>query len=109
MNEAFKRILDDAVLRIEEADKKAREAAVQAKKDLRGIADFAETLPHRILDTMSVLATTEFNWSDQNPWHSYGGSGGNLEIGGQQGRLEGGLRMPLKGKYRAIVILQKMD
>lgn len=109
MNEAFKRILDDAVLRIEEADKKARDAAVQAKKDLRGIADFAESLPHRILDTMAVLATTEFNWDERNPWHSYGHNGGELTIGGQQGRLEGGLRTPLKGKYRAIVILQKMD
>jgi len=108
MNEALKRILDDAVQRITDSEKKARDAAAQAKKDLQAVADFAESLPHRILDTMSVLATAEFAWDDgKQPWYS--NHYAELQIGGQQVRLEGGLRTPLKGKYRAIVILQRLE
>ncbi len=103
MNEAFKRILDDAILRIDESDKKVRDAAVQAKKDLRAVAEFAESLPHRMLDTMSVLATGELNFEQWYHYEAY------LNVGGQQTPLQGGLRTPLKGKYRAIVILQKME
>lgn len=106
MNEAFRRILDDAVAKIEAADKQARDAAVQAKKDLRAVAEFAESLPHRMLDTMSVLTTCEFDWNGPDQWCNYGP---DLSIGGQQRRLEGGFRTPLKGKYRAIVILQKIE
>jgi hypothetical protein len=106
MNEAFKRILDDAITKLDEADKKAREAAVQAKKDLRQVAEFAESLPHRMLDSMAVLTTAEFDWSENNKWYQ---GYNRLEIGGQGKELQGGLRTSLNGKYRAIVILQKME
>jgi len=108
MNEALKRILDDAVQRITDSEKKARDAAAQAKKDLQAVADFAESLPHRILDTMSVFGVTEFNWDDKRPWQpGYGYA--ELHIGCQAQKLGGGFNTPLTGKYRAIVILQRME
>lgn len=104
MNEAFKRVFDEAIAKIDESDKKAREAAVQAKKDLRALSEFAESLPHRMLDTMSAFATAEIKFDERN-WCNYEAS---LGIGGHSTRLDG-FRLPLNGKYRAIVILQRME
>jgi urate oxidase len=110
MNEHLKRIMDDGMVQLTDAKKKADEALAKAKRDMGTLVEFAETLPQRMLDKMSHVFVGQLDYRDgsfSRPEEAY------VQIGGVQEhfiRYDSVRKLdPMKGKYRVIVVLQKMD
>jgi len=106
MNEHFKRILDEATARLDTSLKEAQNAVVRAKKEMTALAEFGETLPHTLLDKFNMIMTGEQQFDGGN-WYQ---STVSLRVGGYHEIPLGiEIKQPLRGKYRAIVLLQKLD
>lgn len=114
MNKSLKAIIDEGVKELEglaesvaRRDEQAREIIERCKADMAALVRFAEDLPQKMLDKMSLVMTTDFNFGmghGQASWSS-------LEICGQRQGLRGmfGGDDKIQGKYRAVVILSKVD
>lgn len=115
MNKSLKAIIDEGVKDLKELaefsikrEEKARAVVDRCKADMTALVRFAEDLPQAMLDRMSLVMTTDFDF----PSNSGSGSWSMLEIDGQRQSLRGmfgSSEGKLKGKYRAIVILSKVD
>lgn len=84
---------------------RAKEIIERCKRDMASVVQFAEDLPQKALEKFSIVLTTEFNF------HNQGLGYGQLQFEGASQSLHGlfGKREPLTGKYRAIVLLEKID
>ncbi len=114
MNKSLKAIIDEGMKDLEglEASIKADVGSAmgvvgKCKADMAALANFAEDLPQKMLDKMSLVMTTDFDFGQGHGR----GSWSSLEIGGQRQGLRGmlGSEEKIQGKYRAIVILSKVD
>lgn len=110
MNEHFKNIIDDSMAVLIEAKKKAEDAVAKAKRDMGVLAELSESLPHKILDKASSFFIGELNyehWDENRNGEAY------VSIGGKQEhftRYDSPRKLPpMKGRYRVIVMLEKMD
>jgi hypothetical protein len=105
MNEHFKRILDDATTRLDTSLKDAQGAVARAKKEMTALAEFSEHLPHAFLDKFNHLMVGEYQFNPGNwtPDSAY------LGVGFHRVMVNPAIQNPLVGKYRVIVLLQKMD
>jgi hypothetical protein len=114
LNKTLKAIIEEGMKDLEEQaeysvkrEEKARAIVERCKADMTALVRFAEDLPQAMLDKMSVVMTTDFIFEKPQ-----GGSWSSLEIDGQRQGLRGMFGLSdekLKGKYRAIVILSKVD
>lgn len=115
MNKSLKAIIDQGVEELTELaersvnrEKRAQEVIARCKADMTALVRFAEDLPQAMLDKMSVVMTADFVFDG-----NYGaGAYDSLEIRSQRQGLRGAFGLSnekLSGKYRAIVILSKVD
>jgi hypothetical protein len=115
MNKALKAIIEEGVNELEELaersvkrEERARSVIERCKADMTALVRFAEDLPQAMLDKMSLVMTTDFSFEG-----NYGsGAWASLEVKGQRQMLRGMFGSSdekLAGKYRAIVILSKVD
>ena len=107
MNEHFKRILDEATTRLDTSLKDAQNAVTRAKKEMSALAEFGEHLPHAFLEKFNHLMVGEFE--ARNDYWNESRYGHNIDFGGTTAQVNPPIKGPLKGKYRVIVLLQKMD
>lgn len=109
MNEHFKNIIDDGMAVLIEAKKKAEDAVAKAKRDMGVLAELSESLPHRILDKASSFFIGEMDF--QGEAHRFDEA--YISIAGKQEhfvRYDSPRKLPpMKGRYRVIVMLEKMD
>jgi hypothetical protein len=103
MNDHFKRILDDAAAQLDSSLKDAETAVARAKKEMAGLAEFAERLPHDFLDKCNHLLVGEREFDGSS---LYGST--YLSVGCNQIPLTPEIKLPLKGKYRVIMLIQKI-
>jgi di/tripeptidase len=119
MHESLKRIIEEGMAHLEdrnqsiEANAKAASMIVdEAKKNMAALAHFAEDLPTKMLERFSHLLTGELDLTQQGAYAMGSYSNARLDIRGSCATLYGVLgdkNQPDKGRYRAIVILQKVD
>jgi hypothetical protein len=109
MNQNFKHILDDAMAQLADSKKKADEAYARAKRDLGTLSEFAESLPQKMIDQMSKVFVGELDFQDGEYFRPEEAS---VKIGGKEEyfvRYDSVRKLePMKGKYRVIVVLQKL-
>lgn len=110
MNQHFKSVIDDGIASVVEAKKKAEDAVAKAKRDLGVLAELSESLPHKILDKASSFFIGELNYEH---WDSNRNGEAYISIGGLQEhfmRYDSPRKLsPMKGRYRVIVMLEKVD
>ena len=116
MHEVFRKMIEEGLSelesekeRIESNAARAREVVERVKRDMAGLATFAEDLPTKMLEKFSSLLTAEFERQQgERPFDHV-----ELRIGDQWRTLHGLGATPMKdygpGHYRVIVILQKVD
>jgi len=112
MHDALKRIIEEGKSELENIGKhiesrgeSAQRVIERCKRDMAGVTKFAEDLPQKALEKFSIVLTTEFDFHNQSLGY------GQLQFEGASQTLHGlfGRREPLTGKYRAIVLLEKID
>lgn len=112
MHDTLKRIIEEGKTDLENIAKliesrreSAQKVIERCKRDMAGVTQFAEDLPQKVLEKFSVVMTAEFDF------HNQGLGYGQLQFEGQSQTLHGlfGRREAITGKYRAIVILEKID
>jgi len=103
--EEGKRDLENLADLVKSREDRAQKVIERCKRDMAGVTQFAEDLPQKAMEKFSVVLTTEFDF------HNQGLSYGQLQFEGMSQTLHGlfGKREPLTGKYRAIVLLEKID
>ena len=110
MNDQLRRIMDDGIARLIETKKQADEAFARAKRDMGTLVEFAEQLPQKMLDKCSNIFVGELNFYAGGCFQERQAS---VNIGGAEERFipyDGSKKLePMKGKYRVIVVLQKME
>lgn len=110
MNEHLKRLADEHMAQLNEAKKKADEAFARAKRDLGSLAEFAEQLPQRILDRCSEIFVGEIEYPEGCYFRP---DECRVNVGGQEEYFIRGDRprrlSPMKGKFRVILVLQKIE
>lgn len=109
MNEHFKNIIDDGMAVLIDARKKAEDAVAKAKRDMGVLAELSESLPHRILDKASLFFIGEMNFHGEEhrldeAYISIAGKQEHFLTYNSPRKLP-----PMKGRYRVIVMLEKMD
>ena len=115
MHEAFKRIISEGVGQLDAHVKLMRSETEgclrrveDAKADMAALSKFAEDLPSAMLDKFSDLLIGQVRLADPPPFAGTGAV--NLQISGQYVSLSGWPPdKQLSGRYRVIVILQKVD
>lgn len=117
MNEHFARIISDAEARLTALKKEAEQAADEARKKLGMLSEFAENIPSQMLNTCAHIFVAELRYDEENKYSWNGSNEAKLSVCGVTADFmpwdphRGGPRkMDMKqGKYRAIVVLQKVE
>jgi len=111
MHETFRRIITEGEERLEvekekirSSSKSASEIVERAKQDMAALSKFAEDLPNRMMDKFSHVLTGDLHVGSPSTYAHLEFCGGRTDLRGLWGIND------LKpGKYRAIVIIQKID
>jgi len=117
MNQHFQRIIDDATARLTDLTKEAQQTADKARKELGMLSEFAENIPHQMLDTCSHIFVGELKYDEENKYSWSSSKDAKLTVCGVtvdfmpwDNHRAGPRKMEMKpGKYRAVVVLQKVE